>query len=222
MFKIPGNNKNDLKMFLKSKWTINILLLVISLIGGILLYVGFFMDLLPRFLANMENVEKNILAIIIIILSIYTLLKIVLKLDTRVDRYLLFSLYILVLLLGLLRPDQQHFGETGLYSWNPVGFLSDIEGDTASLIVMIINLIIFMPMYFLLAHTNVLKSFMTRLIGFEVFAFLIEFIQVQLKVGAFDLADIVLYNIGFFVGYFISLPILKLLKRQSLKSKSYQ
>ena len=63
---------------------------------------------------------------------------------------------------------------------------------------------------------------MTRLIGFEVFAFLIEFIQVQLKVGAFDLADIVLYNIGFFVGYFISLPILKLLKRQSLKSKSYQ
>ena len=141
MFKIPGNNKNDLKMFLKSKWTINILLLVISLIGGILLYVGFFMDLLPRFLANMENVEKNILAIIIIILSIYTLLKIVLKLDTRVDRYLLFSLYILVLLLGLLRPDQQHFGETGLYSWNPVGFLSDIEGDTASLIVMIINLI---------------------------------------------------------------------------------
>lgn len=218
VFTIPEKNENNLKVFLKSKWTINILLLVISIVGGILLYVGFFMDLLPRFFANMENIEKNILAIIIIVLSIDTLLKIVLNLDTRVDRYLLLSLYILVLLLGLLRPDQQHFGVTGLYSWNPVGFLSDIEGDTGSLIVMAINLIIFMPMYFLLAHTNVLKTFMTRLIAFEVFAFLIEFLQAQLKVGAFDLADIVLYNIGFFVGYFISLPILKLLKRRVLKS----
>ena len=215
---ILEKNENNLKSFLKSKWAVNIFLFVISAIVGIMIYVGFFMDLLPRFFANMENIEKNILAIIIIVLSIYTLIKIVLGFDTRVDRYLLLSLYILVLLLGLLRPDQQHFGETGLYSWNPVGFLSDIKGDTGSLIVMIINLIIFMPMYFLLAHTNALKTFMTRLIAFEIFSFLIEFLQAQLKVGAFDLADIVLYNVGFFVGYFISLPILKLLKRRDLQS----
>lgn len=215
---ILEKNENNLKSFLKSKWAVNILLFVISAIVGIMIYVGFFMDLLPRFFANMENIEKNILAIIIIVLSIYTLIKIVLGFDTRVDRYLLLSLYILVLLLGLLRPDQQHFGETGLYSWNPVGFLSDIKGDTGSLIVMIINLIIFMPMYFLLAHTNILKTFITRLIAFEIFSFLIEFLQAQLKVGAFDLADIVLYNVGFFVGYFISLPILKLLKRRDLQS----
>src|SRR5699024_4561232 len=215
---ILEKNENNLKSFLKSKWAVNIFLFVISAIVGIMIYVGFFMDLLPRFFANMENIEKNILAIIIIVLSIYTLIKIVLGFDTRVDRYLLLSLYILVLLLGLLRPDQQHFGETGLYSWNPVGFLSDIKGDTGSLIVMIINLIIFMPMYFLLAHTNILKTFITRLIAFEIFSFLIEFLQAQLKVGAFDLADIVLYNVGFFVGYFISLPILKLLKRRDLQS----
>jgi len=215
---ILEKNENNLKSFLKSKWAVNIFLFVISAIVGIMIYVGFFMDLLPRFFANMENIEKNILAIIIIVLSIYTLIKIVLGFDTRVDRYLLLSLYILVLLLGLLRPDQQHFGETGLYSWNPVGFLSDIKGNTGSLIVMIINLIIFMPMYFLLAHTNILKTFITRLIAFEIFSFLIEFLQAQLKVGAFDLADIVLYNVGFFVGYFISLPILKLLKRRDLQS----
>lgn len=221
VFTIPRKNENDLKAFLKSKWTINILVLVVSVIVGVLLYVGFFMDLLPRFFANMENIEKNILAILIIVFSIYVLIKIVLNLDTRVDRYLLLSLYILVLLLGLLRPDQQHFGETGGYAWNPVGFLSDIKGDTGSLIVMVINLIIFMPMYFLLAYTNVLKTFVTRLMAFEVFAFLIEYLQAQFKVGAFDVADIFLYNVGFFVGYFISLPILKFLKRQSLKSLSY-
>lgn len=221
VFTIIDKSDNGLKAFLKSKWTINILLFVISAIAGILLYVGFFMNLLPRLFANMENIEKNILAIIIIDLSIYILIKIVVNLDTRVDRYLLLSLYILVLLLGLLRPDQQHFGETGVYAWNPVGFLSDIKGDTGSLIVMIINLIIFMPMYFLMAHTNVLKTFMTRLIAFEIFAFLIEYLQAQFKVGAFDLADIVLYNVGFFVGYFISLPILKLLKRRTLRSHLY-
>ncbi|WP_246234773.1 VanZ family protein [Bacillus aquiflavi] len=175
------------------------------------------MDILPRFFANMENIEKNILALTIVILTVYTLLKIVLNRDTGIDRYLLLSLYIIVLSLGLLRPDQQHFGETGLYNWNPIGFLSDIKGDTGSLIVMVINLIILMPMYFLLTYTNVFKTFITRLIAFEVFAFLIEFLQAQLNVGVFDLADIFLYNIGFFVGYFISLPFLKLLNRRSLK-----
>lgn len=175
------------------------------------------MDLLPRFFANMENIEKNILAVLIIVFLVYTLLKIAINSDTRIDRYLLLMLYIIVLLLGLLRPDQQHFGETGGYAWNPIGFLSDIKGDTGSFIVTIINLSIFMPMYFLLAYTNVLKTFITRLISFELFGFLIEYLQAQFKVGVFDLADTVLYNVGFLVGYVISLPILNLLKRRASK-----
>ena len=209
-----NNQKNDSLKVLKSNWVINVSLFLISAIVGILLYANFFMNLLPRFFANMENIEKNILAVIIIVLSVYVLLKIIFKLDKKVDRYLLFSLYILVLLLGLLRPDQQYFGETGLYAWNPVGFLSDIKGDTASLIVMVINLIIFMPMYFLLTYTNILKTFTARLLAFEVFVFLIEFFQAQFKVGLFDLADIFLYNIGFFTGYIVSIPILGVLKRE--------
>lgn len=210
---IPSKNENGLKAFLKSKWTINILLFVISAIVGILLYAGFFINLLPRYFANMESIDKNILAIIIIILSIYTLLKIATNLDTKVDRYLLLLLYFLVLVMGLLRPDQQYFGETGLYAWNPFGFISDINGNSASTAVMVINLIIFLPMYFLLAYTKIFNTFTLRLITFEVFAFLIEFLQAQFKVGAFDLADIFLYNVGFFVGCVIALPILKLLKR---------
>ncbi|WP_187366990.1 hypothetical protein [Bacillus andreraoultii] len=64
-----------------------------------------------------------------------------------------------------------------------------------------------------MAHTNVLQTFVTRLISFEVFAILLEYLQAQFKLGVFDLADTVLYNIGFFVGYFISLSILRLFKR---------
>ncbi|MGG3963979.1 VanZ family protein [Heyndrickxia faecalis] len=209
------------KRLLKSKWTINILLFVFSIIIGTLLYVGFFMDMLPRFFANMENIDKNILAIFIVIFSIYLLLKIVFSLDTKVDRYLLFLLYVIVLVLGLLRPDQQNFGETRLYAWNPFGFISDIKGDFASMIVMVINLIIFLPMYFLLAYTKIFNTFTMRLIIFEIFAFLIEFLQAQFKVGVFDLSDIFLYNVGFFVGCVVFYPILKALKKRSLRYKKY-
>jgi hypothetical protein len=56
--------------FLKSKWTVNIILFVFSAIVGILLYVEIFMDILPRFFANLENIEKSILAMIIVDLSV--------------------------------------------------------------------------------------------------------------------------------------------------------
>jgi hypothetical protein len=45
--------------FLKSKWTVNIILFVFSAIVGILLYVEVFMDILPRFFANMENMIQE-------------------------------------------------------------------------------------------------------------------------------------------------------------------
>lgn len=124
---------------LTSKKMMKVLLFLFSVLAGVLLYVGFFMDILPMFFANMENIEKNILAIIIITLTVYVLLSIIFK----IDRYLILVLYLLVLVLGLLRPDQQYFGEIGLYAWNPFGFISDIKGDTLSLIVMFINLLIF-------------------------------------------------------------------------------
>lgn len=211
------------KRLMKSKWTINIILFVFSSIVGILLYIGFLMDLLPRFFANMENIEKNIIAIIIIIISLFILLKIVFNLDKKFDQYLLFLLYVTVLILGLLRPDQQNFGENGvgLYAWNPLGFTYDIKGDNASMIVMAINLVIFLPMYFLLVYTKIFKTFIMRLLAFEVFAFSIEFLQAKFKVGTFDLSDIFLYNISFFVGCLISLPILKVLKKRSLKYKNH-
>ena len=52
---------------------------------------------------NMENIEKIILAMLIVIFTIYILLKIVFKLDNKIDSYTILGLYLLVLILGLLR-----------------------------------------------------------------------------------------------------------------------
>lgn len=203
-----------MKELLKSKKALKILLLLFSVLIGFVLYLTIFINILPMFFSNMENIEKNILAILIIIFTVYILIAIVFNLDTKVERYVILILYLIVLLLGLLRPDQSNFGETGIYSWNPIGFIFDVQNDDLSLIIMFINILIFVPMYFLLAYANVFKNFLSRLIIFEIFIFLIEYLQVLLKIGIFDLSDIFLYNIGFCIGYIISLPFLKILKNR--------
>lgn len=192
---------------------IKILLLLLSIALGLLLYFYFFMDMLPRFFANMENIEKNILAALIIILSINVLLKMAFRIDTKIDRYILLLMYLVVLILGLLRPDQQHLGHAGFVGWNPLGFISDIKNDDLSVVIFAINLIIFSPMYFILSRTGLFKKTLTKILVFEAFVLLIEYLQFQLKVGVFDLSDIFLYNIGFFVGYFVSLPFLNYLDK---------
>lgn len=177
------------------------------------------MNILPMFFPNMENIEKNILAVVIIILSINILMKIAFKLDTKIDRYLILGLYLLVLVMGLLRPDQQNFFETGLIALNPFGFISDIKMNESSILTMVVNLVIFIPMYFLLTHANIFRNFFLRFLSFELFVFVIEYLQFELGVGVFDLSDIFLYNLGFFVGYFISLPFLNILKKSSYNQK---
>ena len=169
----------------------------------------------------MENIEKIILAMLIVIFTIYILLKIVFKLDNKIDSYTILGLYLLVLILGLLRPDQEHYYATGLIELDPFGFISDIKTNESSIFVMLNNLIIFIPMYFLLSYANVFNSFLRRFIVFEAFAFLIEYLQFQLGVGLFDLSDIFLYNVGFFVGVVVALPFLKALKKRSVKKENH-
>lgn len=202
---------------LKSKPLVKTVLFLLSSLVGIWLYLTFFMNLLPRFFANMENIEKNILAVLIIIATTYILLLILFRIDNKKERYILLSLYLLVLILGLLRPDQQHYYATGSIGLNPFGFISDISGDEASFYVMVINVLIFVPLYFLLAYTDILKSFWSRLLIFQLFVFLIEYLQFQFEVGLFDISDIFLYNVGFFLGFVISWPILKFLKRSRIE-----
>lgn len=187
----------------------SLVVLVFSLIAGIWVYMEYFLNMLPRFFPNMENIEKTILSMAIVVLTIYVLLKLVLGMATKWDRYALLLAYFTVLIFGLLRPDGQYSIGTGDVSWNPIAFLSDIQGDRASQWVMVINLIIFVPMYFLLAVSNVLKGFKGRFFLFQGVAWTLEWMQHILNVGQFDLSDLLLYTVGFLIGYGIALPILK-------------
>src|SRR5699024_6784731 len=144
---------------MNSKWMINTFILILSAVIGVLLYGFFLIDFLPKFFPNMEGIGKNIIAIAIVVLTIYTLMKIIFNVDTPFDGYLLLLLYLLVLVIGLLRPDQGNFSETGSYAWNPFGFVNDIEYNATSVSILIINLIIFLPMYFLFTYTKVFKGF---------------------------------------------------------------
>ncbi len=89
-------------------------------------------------------------------------MKIAFKLDTKIDRYSILALYLLVLVMGFLRLDQQIFSDIGSIALNPFGFVSDIKADETSILIMIINLVIFTPMYFLINHANVFNSFLPR------------------------------------------------------------
>ncbi len=206
---------SQLQSFFTSRKIIKSILFLLSVVFGILLYLKFFINLLPMFFSNMENIEKNILAVLLIIFSTYLLINIALNLDNKLERYSILGIYLLILILGLLRPDNQISFKSGLINLNPLDFITDIKTDESSLPILIINLIIFVPMYFLLAKANIFNKFINRFLLFELFAFLIEYLQFQLKVGIFDLSDIFLYNIGFFAGYIIFLPFLKILKKKS-------
>ena len=205
-------------LLLKSIEIKNVIIALCSILMGVGLYLGFFMNKLPLFFPNMENIEKNILALLILIVAIYILLKIVFLIDTKKDKYILLLLYLFILVIGLLRPDQK-YGEMGSFSLNPFGFISDIVANQNSILTLSINLIIFAPMYFLLTHTSIFNNNFSKIIFFESFSILLEVLQFKLNVGTFDLSDILVYNISFFAGYFISLPVLNLLRKLHNKTK---
>lgn len=184
------------------------ILFLISLIIGLVMYFGFLINMLPLFFANMESIEKNMLALVIVIASIYILLKMIVHVNSKADVYILVILYMFVLFLGLLRPDQIGAGER-IYSFNPIGFISDMQENRLSKTVFVINIVMFMPMYFLLAKMNLFKKLIPNILLFEVLCFSIECLQFYFKKGVFDLSDILLYNIGFFIGYFVVLPLFK-------------
>ncbi|MDQ0208598.1 glycopeptide antibiotics resistance protein [Alkalicoccobacillus murimartini] len=161
----------------------------------------------------MENIEKNILALVIVITTIFIFIRMVLNVEITLERYIIFIFYLVVLVLGLLRPDNIYSGESAI-ALNPFGFLNDIKGDKLSLIIMLINLIIFVPMFFLLAKLNYFRgSFLFIFIFFEVFVFIIEYLQYKMDVGVFDLSDIFLYNVSFFIGYIFWLVYNKIRKK---------
>ncbi|EAC7240879.1 hypothetical protein VL69_02235 [Listeria monocytogenes] len=186
-------------MFSSKKVFSRIILFFISLVISTVAFIKFFYNILPVYFGNMESLDKNILAFVIILLTLYILLKMTFRVHNKWDGYILFFLYVFVLVLGLLRPD----GAIELESFvnlNPMQLVYDVQENSVSWLILFINFVMFMPMYFLMMFIPFLNTFLKKLFFFEILILVLEGMQAILHVGMFDIADIMLYNAGFFVG----------------------
>lgn len=195
------------------------ILFLLSIGISYLLFFKVFFNILPVYFGNMESLDKNILAFFIMLLAIYILLKMVFNFQSKWDGYLLLFLYVFVLVLGLLRPDGAIYVET-MINFNLMSFINDLQMNQISWLIFFINMIIFMPLYFLLAFIPIWNNFIKRWIVFEIIIIIFEALQVFLHVGVFDLADLFLYNIGFFIGAGIVVFFQKMLAIYSKKGVS--
>ncbi|HCK0307847.1 TPA: VanZ family protein, partial [Listeria innocua] len=85
---------------------------------------------------------------------------------------------------------------------------------------LLINLVLFTPMYFLLSFVPFLDDFLKRFIAFFTLILVIESLQSVLKVGMFDVTDLLLYIIGFFAGFGVYCCIKNVFRAQKPRNSS--
>ncbi|ELY0461959.1 TPA: VanZ family protein [Listeria innocua] len=196
-----------------------LLLFLLSLLVAFIVYFRIFYNILPMYFGNMESLNKNVLAFGIVVLTLYILLKMVFKLQNKWDGYLLLLLYLFVLTIGLLRPDDSVSLES-YFNVNVMLILEDLRVNEASWSVLLINLVLFTPMYFLLSFVPFLDDFLKRFIAFFTLILVIESLQSILKVGMFDVTDLLLYIIGFFAGFGVYCCIKNVFRAQKPRNSS--
>ncbi|EAD5711357.1 VanZ family protein [Listeria innocua] len=196
-----------------------LLLFLLSLLVALIVYFRIFYNILPMYFGNMESLNKNVLAFGIVVFTLYILLKMVFKLQNKWDGYLLLLLYLFVLTIGLLRPDDSVSLES-YFNVNVMLILEDLRVNEASWSVLLINLVLFTPMYFLLSFVPFLDDFLKRFIAFFTLILVIESLQSILKVGMFDVTDLLLYIIGFFVGFGVYCCIKNVFRAQKPRNSS--
>lgn len=147
-------------------------------------------------------------------------------------RWILFGCYLLLLSYFLFFAEIM--GRTNLtrtYHYNLIPFLEikrfivyrEKLGMTAVLINLLGNVAAFLPFgYFLPSLSKKNRNFLyTTLLSFE-FSLLIECIQLFLKVGSFDVDDMILNTLGGSLGYLCFLAMGALMKKNEKKKKKKQ
>lgn len=124
----------------------------------------------------------------------------------KFEKYLLAAAYAVIVFSGLfLRYPGSGFnlyfdGDRMTFSraigWNPLSFIFDAIQYPFSMVVNLINILLFLPLMPVLAINNCRPKWWVILAGFVT----IEFLQFFFNCGAFDLGDIVLYMFGYIAG----------------------
>ena len=189
----------------KKQILIKFITIIPAVILGIL-FNYFFTKNIARNLVG-SSPAQSIIILIGQILVFYLLLQLIIfrgKCWTRAEFVIAFIVYVAVLFVGLIfrfarRFDLNNFAygfRLEQIELNPFSFISNFLVDRSSIIIALINFILFIPLPFLMYHNRIKPRFWVALILF----FIIELLQPALSQGVFSLGDITLYSAGFLIG----------------------
>jgi len=140
-------------------------------------------------------------------ITIYIILKLLFKLNSKHDKWFMVFVYIAVLYSLFFKRNIYRY-ESVVIGLNPLSFIADMMKDSRNILFTMANAMMFIPLPFLLHLFNVHK-FKNMLIINLIFSILLELSQIITRTGIFDIGDIVVYTFGFIMGYVILRTILK-------------
>ncbi len=111
---------------------------------------------------------------------------------SKVSMKLLKAVYLVILFIFLFLRGSIYFEVQ--YVWNPLE-LFNYGGTNISLLVLVANITMFIPIKFVLPKI--------KLLNFIAISIIIEIVQAIFRVGIFDVNDIILYLIGFGISYLL-------------------
>lgn len=175
----------------------NTIKVIISIISGYLIHYYIISEVLTRFLYIDLQYQAVIYlsALAIQIAFIYAIITQVVnrKIDKKMF-ILLLSCYFLVLVFLL-------FGrKAGVRGFNfyPLSFIKDLSYDTSPLFLSLMNVLFFVPIGYLIGKKKKIISALFILL----LCLSIESIQYIFSLGIFDIDDIILNTVGFYIGQF--------------------
>jgi hypothetical protein len=183
----------------------NVRMLTGSLLISFLLYILLLNRLLWHIGLSVESALIPVGIILYLSAVFYFTGKIMLVKSSHRDARILLVLYGLALAAGLLRFNQ---GLSGI-SLHPLGFILNLRDDPSGWPVTVINLLLYVPSFYLLVRSRIARTFCLGSAIVMAFAGCLELLQLILKRGFFDISDLLLYFAGFMAGYWLSQPAVK-------------
>lgn len=199
------------KIKIKDKFLSFILLIVSVFCSQTLCY--YYFDEFIRFYTS--SLVTFIMLRIIFALFIFVFFKIFIK--QRFERtyqiILLLAYFALILTLTLKPVPIQS------YNFEPFKFITDIQIYKNQIYLFIGNLFLYIPIGLFLGVSMKRIKKQIIFILFLIVIFFIEVLQLYLKLGVFDIDDILLNYSGFLLGYFISLLYISVRQKFSKKTR---
>lgn len=178
---------------------VNFVILLASIIIGYYIHMNITSNIISNFIYINNALFGTLIFIVFIIIQII-LVNLILKktiilitqnkfLLTSNEQKLLWSIYFIVLFIAMF--CRGHIILTKQYNLNPLTLFA-LSGTNISVSIWLLNLTMFIPLGFF-NHNFKIQYFILTVFTTELF-------QVFLKVGIFDINDIILYISGFLIG----------------------